>query len=57
MRFRSFDALRLFDIVAQHDSFTAAAETLHLSKGAVSYQIRRLEASSVSVVRATPWPG
>jgi len=44
MRFRSYDSLRLFDVVARHLSFTAAAEELNLSKGAVSYQMNRLEA-------------
>lgn len=43
MRFRSFDNLRLFDVVARHMSFTAAGEELNLTKGAVSYQIARLE--------------
>lgn len=43
MRFRSYDNLRLFDVVARHLSFTAAAEELNLSKGAVSYQMARLE--------------
>lgn len=43
MRFRSYDSLRVFDVVARHLSFTAAAEELNLSKGAVSYQIARLE--------------
>ena len=43
MRFRSFDNLRLFTVVARHLSFTAAGAELHLSKGAVSYQITRLE--------------
>jgi len=43
MRFRSYDNLRLFDVVARHLSFTAAAGELHLTKGAVSYQIKRLE--------------
>jgi DNA-binding transcriptional LysR family regulator len=44
MRFRSYDGLRLFDVVARHLSFTAAAEELNLTKGAVSYQVKRLEA-------------
>jgi DNA-binding transcriptional LysR family regulator len=44
MRFRSYDSLRLFDVVARHLSFTAAAAELNLTKGAVSYQIKRLEA-------------
>ncbi|WP_261841841.1 LysR substrate-binding domain-containing protein [Aliamphritea ceti] len=43
MRFRHYDSLRLFDVVARHLSFTQAAEELHLTKGAVSYQISRLE--------------
>lgn len=43
MRFRSFDRLRLFTIVARHDSFSAAAEEVNLTKGAVSYQMQRLE--------------
>ena len=43
MTFRSFDGLRLFEIVARHQSLTAAAEELNLTKGAVSYQVRRLE--------------
>jgi len=43
MRFRSFDHLRLFNVVASHLSFTAAANELNLTKGAVSYQINRLE--------------
>lgn len=44
MHFRSYDSLRLFDVVARHLSFTAAATELNLSKGAVSYRINRLEA-------------
>jgi len=43
MRFRSYDNLRFFDVVARHLSFTAAAEELNLTKGAVSYQVNRLE--------------
>ena len=43
MRFGSYDSLRLFDVVARHLSFTAAAEELNLTKGAVSYQVNRLE--------------
>lgn len=43
MRFRSYDSLRVFDVVAGHLSFTAAAAALNLTKGAVSYQIKRLE--------------
>ncbi len=43
MRFRSYDSLRLFGAVARHLSFTKAAAELNLTKGAVSYQIARLE--------------
>ena len=43
MRFRHFDSLRLFTIVAQHTSFASAADALCLTKGAVSHQIRVLE--------------
>ena len=43
MRFRSYDSLRLFGVVARHLSFTKAAAELNLTKGAVSYQITRLE--------------
>ena len=43
MPFKSFDHLNVFNVVARHMSFTAAAEELHLTKGAVSYQIKTLE--------------
>ena len=43
MRFRAYDTLRIFDVVAYHLSFTSAAEELKLTKGAVSYQIKHLE--------------
>ena len=43
MRFRSYDTLRMFLTVAEAGGFTAAAEALHLTKGAVSYRIKRLE--------------
>lgn len=43
MPFRSYDSLRVFAAVAQHCSITAAAAELNLSKGSVSYQIRKLE--------------
>ena len=43
MRFRIFDGLKLFCTVAEKMSFTAAGETLHMSKGVVSYQIAKLE--------------
>ncbi len=43
MRFRALDTLAVFDVVARHSSFTAAADELSLTKGAISYQIKRLE--------------
>lgn len=43
MNFRSYDALRVFNVVAHHLSISSAANELNLSKGAVSYQIKRLE--------------
>ena len=43
MVFRSYDRLRIFDAVARRQSFSAAAGELHLTKGAISYQIKRLE--------------
>ena len=39
----SYDALRVFDAAARHTSFSSAAGELNLTKGAVSYQIKRLE--------------
>ncbi len=43
MPFRSYDTLRVFTAVARHESVTAAASELNLSKASVSYQIRKLE--------------
>ncbi len=43
IEFKHHDALRLFVAVAHHSSFTAAAESLHLTKGAISSQIKNLE--------------
>lgn len=43
MRFRAYDALRIFTVVANHMSVTLAADELNLTKGAVSYQIKQLE--------------
>ncbi|MEM7293017.1 MAG: LysR family transcriptional regulator, partial [Pseudomonadota bacterium] len=43
MAFKSYDQLRAFTAVASHLSFTRAASELNLTKGAVSYQIKRLE--------------
>ena len=43
MRFRNFDNLRVFNLVARHMSFSRAADELCLTKGAISHQIKRLE--------------
>ena len=42
--FRHHDSLRLFVEIAQYNSFSDAAEALHMTKGAISYQIKALEA-------------
>jgi len=44
MRFREYDNLRSFVVVARHLNMGSAASELNLSKGAVSYQVRQLEA-------------
>jgi DNA-binding transcriptional LysR family regulator len=44
MRFRQYDNLRSFVVVARHLNMGSAAGELNLSKGAVSYQVRQLEA-------------
>ncbi|NKB77648.1 MAG: LysR family transcriptional regulator [Gammaproteobacteria bacterium] len=38
----SLDSLKVFESAARHLSFSLAAEELCLSKGAVSYQIKKL---------------
>ena len=43
MQFRSYDTLKIFDVVAQHLSMTMAADILNQSKGSISYQINKLE--------------
>jgi len=43
MRFRNYDTLRSFIVVARHLNMGVAAEELNLTKGAVSYQIQQLE--------------
>jgi len=44
-RLPSLDALKVFESAARHLSFSIAAQELCLTKGAVSYQIRKLEES------------
>lgn len=40
----SLNTLRTFEVAARRSSFTKAAEELHMTQGAVSHQIRQLEA-------------
>ena len=42
--YKHHDTLRLFIEVSQYLSFSNAAEELHMTKGAISYQIKTLEA-------------
>lgn len=44
MRFQYYDNLRIFNLAAQQNSFSATATALNMTKGAVSYQIKTLEA-------------
>src|SRR5262245_37338989 len=39
----SLSAIRVFEAAARHASFTRAAEELHMTQAAVSYQIKQLE--------------
>ena len=43
MRFRNYDNLRTFLVVANHLNMGVAATELNLTKGAISYQIQQLE--------------
>jgi len=43
MPLRSLNALRVFEMVATHLSFSEAARRLAMSQGAVSYRIKQLE--------------
>lgn len=43
-RLPNLSALRAFESAARHESFTRAAQELHLTHGAISHQVRRLEA-------------
>ncbi|MEM7529519.1 MAG: LysR substrate-binding domain-containing protein [Pseudomonadota bacterium] len=44
MRFKHYEGLRTFAVVARHGRISSAAEELNLTKGAVSHQIKVLEA-------------
>ncbi len=43
MRFRNYDNLRSFIVVARHLNMGTAAQELNLTKGAISYQVQQLE--------------
>lgn len=44
-RLPSLNALKAFAVAAQHGSFTLAGEVLHVTQGAISRQVKQLEAS------------
>ncbi|NKC17183.1 MAG: LysR family transcriptional regulator [Gammaproteobacteria bacterium] len=44
MRFKHYEGLRTFCVVARHGRISSAAEELNLTKGAVSHQLKALEA-------------
>ncbi len=53
-RFHHHDLLRLFAEIARHASFSTAAAALNMTKGAISYQIKTLEADlGVSLFQRT----
>src|SRR5437773_10790599 len=43
-RLPSLNALKAFEAAARYESFTKAAEELHVTQGAVSHQVKALEA-------------
>src|SRR5215472_7463485 len=43
-RLPALNALRSFEVAARHESFTRAAEELCVTQGAVSHQVKSLEA-------------
>ena len=43
MRFKHYEGLRTFCVVARHGQISAASEELNLTKGAVSHQVKVLE--------------
>src|SRR5918998_3077537 len=43
-RLPALNALKAFEAAARHESFTRAAEELHVTQGAVSHQVKALEA-------------
>jgi LysR family glycine cleavage system transcriptional activator len=57
MRFRFYDSLKIFDTVVRSLSMTKAADEVHQSKGSISYQVGKLEASDFAClsVRTLHW--
>ena len=54
-RFPSLNGLKAFEAAARHLSFKAAAGELGVTPGAVSQQVKRLEASlGISLFRRLP---
>jgi len=43
MKLPNFSALRAFEAAARHENFSRAADELHLTHGAISHQVRKLE--------------
>ena len=43
-RLPPLNALRAFEAAARHESFSAAADELHVTHGAISHQVKALEA-------------
>ena len=43
-RLPNLSALRAFEAAARHENFSRAAEEIHVTHGAISHQVRALEA-------------
>ena len=48
-RLPPLNALKAFEAAARSESFTRAAEELHVTQGAVSHQVKALEAMTLGV--------
>jgi len=56
MNFRNFNSISVFIVVARHMNMGRAAAELNLTKGAVSYQIQKLEqALEFNVFERVSW--